>query len=43
MEIVYNPGKFNVEADCFSRNLVLDSDHEEEEVLKMVNIITFKI
>jgi len=37
-EIKYNPGKDNLEADCLSRNPVLESKEDEEEsIIKTVN------
>ena len=41
-KIIYSPGKDNVEADALSRNPVLKSFENEEDVLKVVNIITKK-
>lgn len=38
-EIKYNPGKNNTEADCLSRNPVLEPNENEEDSLKAVNII----
>lgn len=39
-QIVYIPGKDNAEADCLSRNPVLESNIEEEEdLLKTINLI----
>lgn len=40
-EIVYNPGKDNIEADCLSRNPVLDSheDSEDDSVIKTSNLL----
>lgn len=38
-KIIYNPGKLNVEADCLSRNPVLEADENSEEQLKIVNLI----
>jgi len=40
-EIVYNPGKDNVEADCLSRNPVLDSNEDTDynSVIKTSNVL----
>lgn len=38
-EIKYNPGRNNSEADCLSRNPVLESHENEEDHLKTVNIV----
>lgn len=38
-EIIYSPGKYNQEADCLSRNLVLELNKNEDEQLKVVNLI----
>lgn len=38
-EIIYRPGKDNLEADCLSRNPVLDAEEEEEDKIKVVNLI----
>jgi len=39
-KVIYVPGKNNTEADCLSRNPVLESNIEEEEdLLKTVNFI----
>lgn len=41
-QIIYNPGRNNLEADCLSRNPVLEAhenEEEEEEDLKIVNLI----
>lgn len=38
-KIIYNPGKQNVEADCLSRNPVLEANENSEEQLKIVNLI----
>ena len=42
-KIIYSPGKHNIEADALSRNPVLESFENEEEVLKVANIIKSKI
>ena len=38
-KIEYNPGKLNQEADCLSRNPVLESHENTEDVLRVVNLI----
>jgi len=38
-EIVYRPGRDNQEADCLSRNPVLQTQENEEEKLRIVNLI----
>lgn len=38
-KLKYSPGKHNLEADCLSRNLVLESHENEDEILKTINFI----
>lgn len=38
-EVIYSPGKDNLEADSLSRNPVLESHENQEEILKIVNFI----
>lgn len=42
MEIKYNPGKFNLEADCLSRNAVLEPENNQEEMLRTVNFVSLQ-
>lgn len=39
VKIIYRPGKDNLEADCLSRNPVLEPQEEEEDKLRIVNLI----
>ena len=41
-KIMYSPGNGNIEADSLSRNAVLDSFENEEDMLKVVNLITLE-
>lgn len=38
-EIIYYPGKNNLEADCLSRNPVLEPQEDEDDKVKIVNLI----
>lgn len=41
-KIKYNPGNSNQEADCLSRNPVLESCENNDDFLKVVNLINLK-
>lgn len=41
-KVKYNPGKLNQEADCLSKNPVLESFENEEEIIKVVNLINLQ-
>lgn len=41
-KIKYNPGQTNQEADCLSRNPVLDPTENTDDALKVVNLITLE-
>lgn len=41
-KIKYNPGKSNQEADCLSRNPVLEPDDNIEDFLRVVNLISLE-
>lgn len=38
-EVIYSPGKYNIEADSLSRNPVLEPNENQNEILKIVNLI----
>lgn len=40
--VKYNSGKFNLEADCLSRNPVFETQENNEDNLKTVNLINLK-
>lgn len=41
-KIKYNPGKSNQEADCLSRNPVLDVNDNDDDFLRVVNLINLQ-
>jgi hypothetical protein len=41
-EVVYSPGKYNLEADCLSRNPVLEPLENQDECLTIVNLVKLK-
>lgn len=41
-KVIYSPGKENIEADFLSRNPVLESFDNEEDILKVVNLVTLE-
>jgi len=41
-KVIYAPGKENIEADSLSRNPVLENFENEEDVLKVVNMVTLE-
>lgn len=36
-KLIYNPGKFNTETDCLSRNPVLETSEDKVDILKTAN------
>lgn len=42
LKIKYNPGKSNQEADCLSRNPVLEAYENNDDLLKVVNLISLE-
>ena len=40
--VKYNPGKLNQEADCLSRNPVLEPDENSDDKLKIVNLVNLE-
>lgn len=41
-EVIYSPGKYNLEADSLSRNPVLEPIENEKEALKIVNHVNLE-
>lgn len=41
-QLKYNPGASNQEADCLSRNPVLDADDNTEDFLRVINFVTLQ-
>ena len=41
-EIIYHPGKDNLDTDCLSRNPVLEPQEDENDQLKVVNLINLE-
>ncbi|KAK7871567.1 hypothetical protein R5R35_010364 [Gryllus longicercus] len=41
-KVKYNPGKLNQEADCLSRNPVLEPDENSDDILKIVNLVNLE-
>lgn len=41
-KVKYNPGKSNQEADCLSRNPVLESNENSDDILRIANLVKLK-